>query len=65
MTGRWISSGTSVSSTNITGRHNIAEILLKVELNMINITLSASFLCISPLKRDRLKMLTTSRKASG
>jgi hypothetical protein len=32
--GRWFSSGTQASSTTKTGRHNIAEILLKVALNM-------------------------------
>jgi hypothetical protein len=31
--GRWISSGKPASSTNKTGRHDIAEILLKVALN--------------------------------
>jgi hypothetical protein len=31
--GQWFSPGTPVSSTNKTGRHDIAEILLKVALN--------------------------------
>ena len=31
--GRWFSPGTPVSSTTKTGRHDIAEILLKVALN--------------------------------
>jgi hypothetical protein len=31
--GRWFSPGTPASSTTITGRHDIAEILLKVALN--------------------------------
>jgi hypothetical protein len=35
-TGRWFSSGTLVSSTNKTYRHDITEILLKVALNTIN-----------------------------
>jgi hypothetical protein len=30
----WFSSGTPVSSTNKTERHNIAEILLKVAVNV-------------------------------
>jgi hypothetical protein len=30
---RWFSQGTLASSTTKTGRHDIAEILLKVELN--------------------------------
>ena len=35
VTGRWFSMGTLVSSTNKTDRHDIAEIVLKVELNTI------------------------------
>jgi len=31
--GRWFSQGTPASSTTKTGRHDIAEILLKVALN--------------------------------
>jgi hypothetical protein len=34
--GQWFSPGTPVSSTTKTGRHDIAEILLKVALNAIN-----------------------------
>jgi hypothetical protein len=34
--GRWFSPGTSASSTTKTGRHEIAEILLKVALNTTN-----------------------------
>jgi hypothetical protein len=34
--GRWFSPGTLASSTTKTGRHDIAEILLKVALNTIN-----------------------------
>jgi hypothetical protein len=34
VTGRWFSPGTPVSSTNKTDHHNIAEILLKVALNL-------------------------------
>ena len=34
-TGPWFSPGTPVSSTNITDRHDIAEIMLKVALNTI------------------------------
>ena len=33
---RWFSPGTAASSTTKTGRHDIAEILLKVALNIIN-----------------------------
>jgi hypothetical protein len=34
--GRWFSPGTPASSTTKTDPHDIAEILLKVELNTIN-----------------------------
>jgi hypothetical protein len=34
--GRWFSPGTPASSTTKTGRHEIAEILLKVALNIKN-----------------------------
>jgi hypothetical protein len=34
--GRWFSPGTAASSTAITDRHDIAEILLKVVLSTIN-----------------------------
>jgi hypothetical protein len=34
--GRWFSQGTPASSTTKTGRHDIAEILLKVALNTMN-----------------------------
>jgi hypothetical protein len=34
--GRWFSLGTPASATTKTGRHDIAEILLKVALNTIN-----------------------------
>ena len=34
--GRWFSPGTSASSTTKTGRHEIAEVLLKVTLNTKN-----------------------------
>jgi hypothetical protein len=33
--GRWFSPGTPTSSTTKTGRHDVAEILLKVVLNTI------------------------------
>jgi hypothetical protein len=34
--GRWLSPGTPASSTTTTGRHDIAEILLKVALSTKN-----------------------------
>ena len=39
-TGLWFFAGTPVSSTNKTDRHNITEILLKVALNTITLTLT-------------------------
>ena len=38
MPGQWFSPGTTVSSTNDTDRHDIAEILSKVALNAITQT---------------------------
>jgi hypothetical protein len=38
--GQWFSLGIQVSSTNKTDRHNITEILLKVALNTITLTLT-------------------------
>ena len=38
--GRWFSVGTPVSSIDITDRHDIAEILLKLALNTISLTLT-------------------------
>ena len=41
-TGLWFSLGTRISSINKTDRHNIAEILLKVALNTISLTLTST-----------------------
>jgi len=41
--GQWFSPGTPASSTTETGRHDIAEILLKVALNTINQIKFSSF----------------------
>ena len=41
-TGHWFSLGTPDSSTNKTDRHDITEILLKVALNIISLTLTLS-----------------------
>jgi hypothetical protein len=38
-TGRWFSTGTPVSSTNKTDRHDITELLLKMTLSTINHTI--------------------------
>jgi hypothetical protein len=40
VTGRWFSPGTLVSPTNTTDCHDLTEILLKVELNTINLTIT-------------------------
>ena len=40
--GRWFSPGTLASSTTKTGLHDIAEILLKVELNIKNQSINQS-----------------------
>jgi hypothetical protein len=42
--GRWFSTGTPVSSTTKTGRHGIAEILLKVALNTNNQSINQSII---------------------
>jgi hypothetical protein len=46
--GRWFSPGTLASSTTKTGRHDTAEILLKVALNTINQIKSTSALSVCP-----------------
>ena len=38
MTGRWFSPGASVSSTNKTEHHDITEIMLKMTLNTLTVT---------------------------
>jgi hypothetical protein len=48
-TGRWFSPGTPVSSTNKTGRHYIAEILLKVVLYTITLTVLDMYLSLDIL----------------
>jgi len=42
---RWFSPGTPASSTTKTGRHDIAEILLKVALYTINQSNQINILC--------------------
>jgi hypothetical protein len=42
---RWFSPGTSASSTTKTGRHDIAEILLKVALSTKNKSIKTLSLC--------------------
>ena len=52
--GQWFSPGTQVSSTTKTGRHDIAETLLKVALNTINQIKS------NPFFFSFFKLITTS-----
>jgi hypothetical protein len=49
--GQWFSPGTPASSTTKTGHHDIAEILLKVELNTKNQIKSSSVNKIFDLNR--------------
>jgi hypothetical protein len=56
--GRWFSPGTTASSTTKTGRHDIAEILLKVALNTKKIIKSMNdfvhiFLAVVPGENHR------------
>ena len=44
----WFSPGTPASSTNKTGRHDIAEILLKVPLSTINQSINVCVCKITP-----------------
>jgi len=43
---RWFSPGTPSSSTTKSGRHDIAEILLKVVLNTKNQSINLKFICL-------------------
>ena len=59
--GQWFSLGTTVSSTNKTNCHNISEILLKVALNTITLTLTHYEVLLKKiiehtvLKRERVR----------
>jgi hypothetical protein len=59
--GRWFSPRTPVSSTTKTGRHNIAEILMKVAFNTINQSIKSITFCIKnsllPCKYNHLTKL--------
>jgi hypothetical protein len=52
--GRWFSSGTPASSTTKTGRHDIAEILLKVVLNTNNQSIAVTSIKQSPVLKGHL-----------
>jgi len=51
--GRWFSPGTPGSSTTKTGRHDIAEILLKVALNIINQSINLDTPSILRLENEK------------
>ena len=53
--GRWFSLGTPISSTTKTGRHDIAEILLKVALNTVNQIIKSNLDDYSLLVHNYLK----------
>jgi hypothetical protein len=57
--GQWFSPSTLVSSTNKTDHHDIAEILLKVALNTITLTLIFYKVIFSLLKVLHYKRETT------
>ena len=64
VTGRWFPPGTPVPSTNKTDRHDIAEILLKLALNIIKQTNKLTILI--PIKASSPPlMVTPSSKAKG
>ena len=48
MTGQWLSLGTPVYTTNKTNRHDIAEILLKVVLNIIALSITTKVMSLNP-----------------
>ena len=59
--GRWFSPGTPASSTTKTGRHNIAEILLKVALNTINQIIKSNLLENISIFICKLKLVNVRR----
>jgi hypothetical protein len=58
--GRWFSPGTLASSTTTTGRHDIAEILLKVALNTKNQSINQ--ICISSSLESVIIMIPDKEK---
>ena len=55
--GRWFSPGTLASSTTKTGRHDIAEILLKVALNTKNQSHWLSVQFQNPIEKSQIEAL--------
>jgi hypothetical protein len=51
----WFSPGTPVSSTNKADRHDIAELLLKMALNTINLTNQPTNIIVSDLIRPGIE----------
>jgi hypothetical protein len=62
--GRWFSPGTPASSTTKTGRHDIAEILLKVALNTTTQTPWPSFFSFQFVSRLIDKLLFNAQDES-
>jgi hypothetical protein len=60
--GRWFSPGTPASSTTKTGRHDIAEILLKVALNTKNQSINQSPVLNILMKSDSIFIYKMSPK---
>jgi hypothetical protein len=56
--GRWFSPGTPASSTTKTGRHDIAEILLKVALNTKNQSNQSKVVCPYLVEVEEKKILS-------
>ena len=56
---QWFSPGTLVSSTNITDRHDITEILLKVALNTILLKTIYNILTMHIMANQKLKAKAT------
>ena len=57
--GRWFSAGASFSSTNKIDRHDITEILLKVALNTITLTLFNTVMALTDWLVVELSLLST------
>jgi len=56
--GRWFSPGTPVCSTNKTDRHTFTEILSKVALNTITLTLIYTYMYIQSIVIFKFPLLT-------
>jgi guanylate kinase len=61
--GRWFSPGTPASSTTKTGRHDIAEILLKVALKTKNQSINHIGLFLDKIDKTMLQQMSLRRKS--